>query len=411
MSFFTHFWGTMAELAPALFLGLLTAAMLHVLIRRDRVFSHLGRPGLLSVIKSSLLGVPLPLCSCGVIPAAMALRREGASRGATVAFLVSTPQTGVDSVFVTSAMLGWPVAVAKLASAFAAGVAAGAVTDASGGESPEPPPLSGACAMERRSVPARIWDYAFGTILRDMYRWLLLGVAVSALIGTLVPPGTLAASAVLRGPLGILAALVVGIPLYVCSTASVPIAAGLVTAGLSPGAALVFLMAGPATNAATMVAVRKILGGRVFIVYMTSIVLFSVATGLVLDDLMSGGSIPSADVHSGHAHPGLLPQAAAALLSAGILWWAFVDLRLRLASWRGRRGRSFDLAVSGMSCRSCEERVRTALTGMPGVGSVEIDRESGRVRVFAGQGVDPEKAAEVVRAKGYGARRTGPDGR
>lgn len=133
MSFLTElaggFWSTGQALAPSLFLGLFIAGLLHVFVKKDRIFRHMGKPGAGSAVKASLIGIPLPLCSCGVLPAALSLRKEGASRGAVVSFLSSTPQTGVDSILPTWAMLGWPVALVKVAAAFISGVISGTTVD------------------------------------------------------------------------------------------------------------------------------------------------------------------------------------------------------------------------------------------------------------------------------------------
>jgi uncharacterized protein len=406
-AFMSELWRVTCEVAPSLFLGLLVAGVLHVFISRDRVFRHLGRPGLWSTVKASLWGVPLPLCSCGVIPAALSLRRDGASPGATTAFLVSTPQTGVDSILVTAGMLGWPVAIVKMAGAFVAGLISGVLTDLK----PDPagkagPPETGSCGIEpAKSIPARFWGHAFGTIFRDLYRWLALGLVVSALLGTLVPPGRLSEFAWLNGPLGMLAALAIGIPLYVCSTASVPIAASLVAAGFAPGAALVFLMAGPATNAATMGAVRKTLGGRVFVIYLSTIIGVSLAAGLLLNSVIGNGSTGGASCHVPGAGPGLAGMVSGILLTAGILWWTGRDALAWASASRARTSKTaFTLKIDGMSCGSCERRVRNALLAVEGVRAVSVSREDGSALVDAVRGFDPSIALAAVAGLGYGVR-------
>ncbi|MBN2607931.1 MAG: permease, partial [Candidatus Fermentibacteraceae bacterium] len=272
LEFLSALWGTTTALAPSLVLGLLIAGFLHVFIKRDRILSHLGRPGFISSAKAALIGVPLPLCSCGVLPAALSLKRDGASNGAVTSFLISTPQTGVDSVAVTWGVLGFPVALAKVVAAFIAGVIGGTLVDRTAGSMDTPEQTPGCAESEHGPLPVMIWNYSVGTIFRDIYGWIALGITVSALITVLMEPGQLSDYPVLAGPVGLLAALALGIPLYVCSVASVPIAAGLIYAGFPVGSALVFLMAGPATNAATMGAVRRALGGRVFLIYLLTVI-------------------------------------------------------------------------------------------------------------------------------------------
>lgn len=319
-------WRTNVQLAPSLLAGLLLAGLLHVVLDRGQVFRHLGAPGLGSSIRAALWGVPLPLCSCGVMPAAWSLRREGASAGATTSFLVSTPQTGVDSLLPTVGMLGWPVALFKVVSAFLAGAVSGVMVDTLVGSRQLPKGEARTGREKRAGLPARIWRYSFGMILRETYGWLALGIFLSALIMVLIPRGYLAGWEPVQGPLGLVAALLLGTPMYVCSLASIPVAVGLMEAGLSPGAALVFLMAGPATNVATIGAVRKILGNRVVVVYVLSVVVFSLAGGLLLDAVMAPVDARTGDaVHPGGITGEVLGAALAGLMALA-LW---KDLRAR----------------------------------------------------------------------------------
>ncbi len=405
-SFPAELWRVCTEVAPSLLLGLLVAGILHVLINKDRIFRYLGKPGFMSTLKASLWGVPLPLCSCGVIPTALSLRRDGASPGATVAFLVSTPQTGVDSILVTAGMLGWPLAIVKMCAAFIAGLASGVLTDLKADPLHAQTAVSSAttCTVEKMgSAPGRFWNHAFGVIYRDIYRWLAFGIVVSALLSTFIPADSLAGVGWLHGPAGMLAALLIGIPLYVCSTASVPIAAGLVAAGFPPGAAIVFLMAGPATNAATMGAVRKTLGNRVFWIYIGVITAVSLAAGFLFEGVIGTGSTVGAS-HWLHAVPAWLPQVSAILMTAGMAWWAMKDAVALLSGASAKRSPgAFTIAVGGMSCGSCERRVRDALLALQGVRSVSISRDDGLARIDAVPGFDRSKALAAVSGLGYEA--------
>jgi len=405
-TFPSELWRVSTEIAPSLLLGLAVAGILHVLVKKDRIFRHLGRPGFSSTLKASLWGVPLPLCSCGVIPTAMSLRRDGASPGATTAFLVSTPQTGVDSILVTAGMLGWPLAVVKMVAAFVAGLVSGVLTDLRKAPAPAADVAAAeSCAVQAgRGVFARFWGHAFGVIFRDLYRWLVFGIVISALLSTFIPADSLAGVTWLHGPLGMLAALAVGVPLYVCSTASVPIAAGLVAAGFPPGAAIVFLMGGPATNAATMGAVRKFLGKRVFWIYITVICAVSLAAGLLFDGVISEGMAAGMATHGMHLIPHWLPPAAALLMIAGIAWLALSDLSALISERRARRSpASFRLRVVGMSCGSCERRVREALLSVRGVKAVSVSRQDGTAVVDAAAGFDRRLAVAAVTGLGYEA--------
>ena len=409
-TFPAELWRVSTEIAPSLLLGLAVAGILHVMVKKDRIFRHLGKPGLASTVTAALWGVPLPLCSCGVIPTAMSLRRDGASPGATTAFLVSTPQTGVDSILVTAGMLGWPLAVVKMAAAFVAGLASGVLTDLRDA----PPVTAGpseaeSCSVQAgRGVLARFWGHAYGVIFHDLYRWLVFGIVISALLSTFIPADSLAGVAWLHGPWGMLAALAIGIPLYVCSTASVPIAAGLVAAGFPPGAAIVFLMAGPATNAATMGAVRKFLGNRVFWIYVLVIITVSLAAGLLFDGLLSDTPAAGMASHGMHLVPHWLSPAAALLMIAGIAWLAWSDVSALITERRARMSStSFRLKIGGMSCGSCERRVRDAILSVRGVRAVSVSRQDGTALVDAVAGFDRSQAVAAVTGLGYEASDVG----
>ncbi len=405
MEFMNAVWSTILALAPSLIFGLLIAGILHVFVKKDRISSHLGRPGFRSSIKAALIGVPLPLCSCGVLPAALGLRRDGASKGAVTSFLISTPQTGVDSIAVTWGVLGWPVALAKVIAAFLAGLIGGTITDKTGNGLDNVGVTAGCTAAETGSIPQRVWNYFFGTIFRDIYRWLALGIIVSALITVFLEPGQLSDYTVLRGAPGLMAALAIGIPLYVCSIASVPIAAGLIYAGFPVGSALVFLMAGPATNAATMGAVRKSLGTRVFLIYILTVIGVSLAAGGVLNSL---NITISGIQHTGHATNSItssLTAGAGILLITGIAWFAVKDILNYLSklSQNEKDGSVFQMKIEGMGCSGCERKVNSALSELPGVLSVDVSTSSGNALLNIDRSGDfnPEMAVSAVEKTGY----------
>ncbi|MBD3276963.1 MAG: hypothetical protein GF388_01570 [Candidatus Aegiribacteria sp.] len=405
MEFLREMWNVSLTLAPSLVLGLTIAGILHVFVKRERIFQHLGKPGFFSSAKAALIGVPLPLCSCGVLPAALSLKRDGASSGAVTSFLISTPQTGVDSISVTWGVLGFPVALAKVVAAFVAGLAGGTVADAMNHDPNDAPFKPGCASSNAGSVFGRIWNYSFGTIFRDIYGWLAIGIAVSALITVFMEPGQLADYPLLSGPLGLLAALLIGIPMYVCSIASVPIAAGLIYAGFPVGSALVFLMAGPATNAATMGAVRKTLGKRVFWAYIISVVAVSLAAGLLLNSLEVSINPLHDHSHSSGGMGRILTVAAAAGMVAGMVWFAFSTLRSflggRSASAAGD-GRIL-LRVEGMSCSMCSDKVKRALEKLPFVRSAGVSAEenSALLKLADSLEFDEDEAAEAIENAGY----------
>jgi len=353
-------------------------------VKKEKILSHLGKPGFLSCLKATLAGIPIPLCSCGVIPAALGLRRDGASRGAATSFFISTPQTGVDSISVTWALLGFPIALAKVITALIAGVAGGTIVDAADSKGITENIAQECILTERGSKFARIWRYSFNTIFRDIYGSLLFGITVSALIMLFIEPGQLADVELLQGPLGLLAALLVGIPMYVCSVASVPIAAGLIHAGFPVGSALVFLVAGPATNVATISVIRKSFGSRVFLIYLFTVVITSLGAGLILNDLKV--SLPEVLQHSAdNGHPfSILEYIFGPLILLGIAYFLIADIRRRMIQEAASKKEddAVLLNVTGMSCGNCENKIMTTVNKLPGVKSTVASSAESTVRIF-----------------------------
>ncbi|MGB5835032.1 MAG: permease, partial [Thiohalocapsa sp.] len=292
-------WQILLELSPSLLLGLFIAGLMHVYLPAGLIHRGLNRPNMASVTRASLLGVPLPLCSCGVIPAALGLRKEGASPGATTSFMISTPQTGVDSILVSAAFLGWPFALFKLAAAFVTGLAGGALVNRYVPPDPESAEavLLASDSGERDVGLVAAVRYAVFDLLAAIDLWLIAGVLAAALLTTLTPPDFFTGRVWAQGLVGMLVVLAISLPLYVCTTASVPIAASLIAAGMPAGSALVFLMAGPATNIATIGAVYRALGGRVLGLYLGTVVVMSLLFGVLFDRVLPM-SAAAAPVHA-----------------------------------------------------------------------------------------------------------------
>ncbi|MCP4593313.1 MAG: SO_0444 family Cu/Zn efflux transporter [bacterium] len=286
------------ESAGFLLVGFLLAGVLHWGLSRSEWFARmLSTRGSRSVFLAAVFGLPLPLCSCSVLPAGLALRKKGASKGATVSFLISVPETDIVSIVITYGLLGPLMAIfrpfAALVTAIVTGLAANATdrwversaTDDGGLEVCEPD-----CCDNYRRDKGALWNilhYGFVKFFDDIIGSLLLGVILGGLITALLPALELERFAD-QSLLSMLVMLVVGIPMYVCAASSTPIALGLIASGVSPGAALVFLLAGPATNTASLVVLAKHLGRPVLAVYLCSIAVVSVLMGLWLDALMAG---------------------------------------------------------------------------------------------------------------------------
>jgi uncharacterized protein len=407
-------WNVMGEMAPYLLFGFFAAGVLSVLVSPEWVERHLGGGGLLPVFKSVLFGVPLPLCSCGVIAVTASIRRHGASRGATTGFLIATPQTGVDSILATWGLLGPVMGIFRPLMALLTGVFGGLAVSlfvretADDPGAPSPETCSAECCTDREtySAPIRIFRYGFITLPRDIAKSLLFGILIAGVLTAMIPQDFLA-QYLGGGFLAMLAMVAIGIPLYVCSTASIPIALGFIHLGATPGAALAFLIAGPATNAATIATVWKIIGRRASILYLATVFIAAMATGLAFDAL--AGVIGDLGLsHAAHIH------------QEGIAWWqhvlAVVLLVLIIVSMIPRPGRKphdhetdgketgmkVVLKVSGMSCSHCSAAVERGLNQTEGVNHAEVDLKSGRAEV-RGEKLDPRKLLDTVSELGYKA--------
>jgi len=407
--FFDKAWQVMLELSPSLLLGLLIAGLLHVFLPRGFIHRRLSGSRFRSVAEATLLGVPLPLCSCGVVPTALGLRNDGASRGAATGFLISTPQTGVDSIFVSATFLGWPFALFKVVAAMLTGLLGGQLVNLSERNSADhsaakPPVFE---VSGRSGGLSEVLRYAVFELLAMIDIWILIGVAASALIAVLIPAGSLADVSWLQGIWGMLLVLAIAMPLYVCTTGSVPIAASLIAAGMPLGSALVFLMAGPATNLATIGAVFRGLGKRVVIIYLLTVAGMSIIFGLLFDWVL--GSPGAASVGMGaHAHQWY--KFASAILVCATLF-ALLGRRIfrRLIKSKIHKGEidmQKTLKVEGMTCEHCVATVKKALESDPAVSSASPDLASGLVSI-EGENLNLDALAGLVEQAGYKAKPAG----
>jgi uncharacterized protein len=401
------FWLVTTQMAPWLLLGFLAAGLLSTYVSPRWLERHLGGRGMSPVWKAALFGVPLPLCSCGVIPVGASLRRHGASPAATVSFMLATPQTGVDSIAVTATLLGPVFAVIRPLIALVTGIVGGGLVHAAAGTPAAAP--TGPPAGDGRAGAGRLWAalrYGFETLPRDIGRPLLIGLSLAAVITALVPAGALA-SQMGGGVLPILVMMLAGIPIYACATGSVPLVAGFIHAGVSPGAGLAYLIAGPATSLAAISALLKILGRRVTLIYLATVASSALGGGLLLDALFEGLDLAVPLFGGGdhdHAHLTWLDHLWAGLLVANLAW-VFRPRRAApaAATPTASGDRRVELAVAGMSCSQCQDSVRRALGEHEGVRRVEVDLAQGRA-VVEGPRLDPDALAAAVAAVGYQAR-------
>ncbi len=387
-------WQVWLQLSPWLLLGAAAAGVLHVLLPRD--FARRQFRGLTGVVKAVALGVPLPLCSCGVIPAGLGLKKDGASDGATVGFLISTPQTGVDSLLVSASFLGWPFTIFKGLSALVMGLAGGAATEALHTDA------EGITRIEAATAPQSTIGFFehMVDVIRPIWKWIVFGVVASAAITVWLPPGAMEGWSEIHPALAGLAALSIALPLYVCATASVPIAAALIVQGMPTGAALVFLMAGPATNIATIGAVKRAFGGRVLAVYLATVIIGSVSLAYLYDALIPFEALGSM-THE-HRHPWW--AWASALLLGGLFVYFMLD-ELR-AAWLRRTApaapTAVTLEVEGLSCNNCVRKLERALRDADGVTSAMVTLDPARATVEGS--AQPADLEAVVRSAGYAVK-------
>lgn len=388
------------EMSPYLLLGFLIAGLMHAFVPGHLYSKYLSGRNVRSVLLATLFGIPLPLCSCGVIPTAMSLRREGASKGATTAFLIATPQTGIDSIIATFALLGLPFALLRPLAALVTAVAGGWLVNRMDQESDTSSAVPSAalctdhcCSGDAHEHHHGFWGkilealrYGFVDMMADIGKWLVIGLLIAGLITVFVPTdffGRYASSSLLSMAL----VLLFSIPMYLCATGSIPIAVALMLKGLSPGAALVLLMAGPASNMASILVVRKVLGARTLVLYLAAIIGGAVIFGLGIDHLLPREwFVPTvatgahcADCH--HETPLFtwVCTIAMLLLLLNALLVQPLLRRVRPQTQTSVAARTY--RIEGMTCNHCRQHAEQALRSVPGVHTASVDLDSGTAQV------------------------------
>lgn len=339
--FFEALWQLSIAMAPYILFGLAFAGILHELVPDSIVTKHLGKDNISSVLKSTIFGIPLPVCSCGVIPLATSIKKSGASKGSTLSFLISTPITGVDSLMATYGIFGWIFTLYRTVTSMIIAMIAGILTnildkDLGTEELKIKKPSFSAVATQRSTsfsmnIPKKeerskkfsliaAMKYAFTTLLGDISKPLFWGLLLGALITVAIPDNL---SDVLKeySWLSYIIVIIIAVPMYVCATASLPIAAGLMLSGVSAGAAFVFLSAGPATNTVTIGVVKKMLGTKSLAIYLGSIIIGSILFGLGLDYIFDVSSIDPASLIHIHEEGGIFSTLSAVILWGLILWF------------------------------------------------------------------------------------------
>lgn len=407
--YFVALFNLTAEMAPYLLLGFLFAGLLKVFLPADLMSKYLGKSSFSSVLNATILGIPLPLCSCGVLPAGISLHKNGASKGASVSFLVSTPQTGVDSILVTWSMLGLPFAIIRPIAALLTGITGGVLTNKIEKKRVNQlKPESSLQTKKQKPSIKEIFRYAFVEMLNDIAKWLLIGLLIAAFIEVLIPDNFFQDFKI-SGILGMLIILVASIPLYVCATSSVPIAAVLLLKGISPGALLVFLMAGPATNAAAITVIGQNMGKKTVAIYLSVLIVGSLLFGLLIDYFLPAHwFMPVLDHLGGHEHsilPLWLNYLSVAFLTFMLLFNYFNRIKHNIMNKKAKSQFSLDIpemkiAVEGMTCQHCKRKVEEGILNLEGVSSVTANPDSDTVEIY-GQNLTLQSVQKTIEELGY----------
>ena len=402
------------SMSPYLLLGFTLAGLMHAFVPRMVYSRYLSSNSFCSVLNAAILGIPLPLCSCGVIPTAMSLRKEGASKGATISFLIATPQTGVDSIIATYSLMGLPFAMLRPFAAFVTALFGGALTnsfdkknDAVHGEA-----TGKVCCSKEDEITflqkiKSATNYAYVEMMQDIGRWLVLGLVVAGLITVFVPDSFFSLFAD-KPFASMLMVLLFAIPMYLCATGSIPIAVALMLKGLSPGTALVLLMAGPAVNVASLLVIGKVMGRKSLFTYLFSIVSCAILFGLGIDYLLPREWFTASleKIHSCHSCGEISYfNTVCSILLALLLANAFIQ--------RYRKGKEsscsceacsiapqgITITVKGMNCNHCKSNVEAAILNVAGVDGVEIDLTTGRTVIHGNP--NKEDVVKAVEALGF----------
>jgi uncharacterized membrane protein YraQ (UPF0718 family)/copper chaperone CopZ len=405
-------------------IGLILVGVMNIFLKKEFIANHLGKNNLWSIIKASLLGVPLPLCSCGVVPTGLYLKEKGASDSTAVSFLISTPQTGVDSIIATYGLMGLTFAWYRPLAAFISGIAGGVFVKIFGKNGIKQVPDTNeedcegdSCTVDR-SDEAEITElprmterikkstsYAFGTFLSDISVHFIVGLLIAALISVLIPDTLLVELGINSGIWAMLVMIVIGLPMYICSTSSIPIALTLMSKGVSPGAAFVFLFMGPFTNVASLAVISKKLGKKTTVLYVAAAVLTALAFGFLLDALTPVLNFPVYEDLHNHGVTGvwdIFKITVAGLFFLFVFYSIFKKIRAKFISKTKAEkdtGNEFAFKVEGMHCDGCASGLRDKLISAKGIKNAEVSFETSSATVNSE--LDSAEIINIIEKAGY----------
>ncbi len=405
ISFLKDFVAILSEMSPYLLLGFFFAGLLYAFIPKQRIEKYFSGKPLKSTVLASIFGIPLPLCSCGVIPTGTAFYKNGASKGGTISFLISTPQTGVDSILATFSLMGLPFTIIRPLAALITGITGGLITSSITKKETDNRTFEQE-DEEHKSFSQKITDvfrYGFVDFIQDISKWLVIGLVLAAIISTLIPDEFFE---LFNMPpiVQMLMTLVVSIPLYICATGSIPLAAVLILKGISPGAAFVLLMAGPATNAATITMIGKVLGKKSLFAYLGTITLGALSFGLLIDYVLPLEWFTQiTNQHLGHNHGEHLNwwQISSGILLILLIINGYIQNYLNTNTQINiDTMKTHTIKVDGMTCNHCKANVESNLEKLAFVDTAEVNLAAKTVTI-EGDNVEIEKAKETIASLGY----------
>ena len=407
--FLLEIWSLCLQMSPFLLMGMFVSGLISMFVNSRLILKHIGSKNFLSILKSTVLGIPVPLCSCGVIPVAATLRDSGASKGSTVSFLVSTPQTGVDSIFLTYGMLGPVFALFRPLAAFVSGIFSGLVINSFDDDTHHHLPDPDDAPNDKKPLIERLYSglsYGFLTLPSDIVVPLFQGLIVAAAIAIIIPPDFVAENFSSHSYIMLFMMLAVSLPIYVCATASIPIAVALMAKGVTAGAVFVFLMAGPATNASSIAVVKNILGRKTMAHYLFLISSTAIVFGFILDSFIT--IVPPAMSSTAHDHSDYSYMSIfLTILFVLILLNAYTHkLKGGIPKPDGNENiidgsqDRLSIRVDGMTCSHCRESVESAVYSCSGVESTSVDLLKGLVFVI-GSDLDESAIKDKIKSRGF----------
>lgn len=400
------------EMSPYIFLGLIFVGLLNLFISKEFIANQIGDKSILSNLKAAFFGIPLPLCSCGVIPSAVFMSKNGASKGSTVSFLISTPQTGIDSIIATYGMMGPVFAIFRPLAAFVMGVVGGSVINLVDKDVSKKSKFIGLNQFQPKSKApfnTRLNEtlrYAFIEFLDDISVRFVIGVIVAGLIAYFVPDNFFYDSHFSSGIIGMLLMIAIGIPMYICATASIPIALSLMMKGFSPGVAFVFLAAGPAVNIASISIISKTLGRKVTFYYIGTFAILAIFMGYFLDwvfSLIGTSSIRHVHHHE-HGYSFITNEIAIGIT-------IFFGILIAMSFYRKFVARYVSkpktekanpdniVKIGGMTCSHCVANVTDAISKLPGV--VDVRVELSENSAYINGKYNPDELQKAIESIGY----------